>query len=31
MPPLLLTFDIFGTVVDWQTGLTTALAAHGMA
>ena len=28
-PPLLLTFDIFGTVLDWKTGLEEACAAHG--
>jgi len=27
--PLLLTFDIFGTVLDWKTGLEAACAAHG--
>jgi len=27
--PTLLTFDIFGTVVDWRRGLTEALAAVG--
>ena len=28
--PLLLTFDIFGTVIDWRQGLTEALRAHGV-
>ena len=27
--PALITFDIFGTVVDWKTGLERACAAHG--
>jgi 2-haloalkanoic acid dehalogenase type II len=27
--PALLTFDIFGTVVDWKTGFEQACAAHG--
>ncbi len=31
MPPRLLTFDVFGTVVDWRRGLTDALAAAGRA
>ncbi len=26
MRPLLLTFDVFGTLIDWQTGLSAALA-----
>jgi 2-haloalkanoic acid dehalogenase type II len=30
-PPRLLTFDLFGTVVDWRTGLERALTAHGIA
>lgn len=29
MRPSLLTFDVFGTLVDWRSGLGTALAAHG--
>ena len=29
MRPLLLTFDVFGTLVDWQTGLCADLAVHG--
>ncbi|MBI3468110.1 MAG: hypothetical protein HY000_34320 [Planctomycetes bacterium] len=29
MPPALLTFDIFGTVVDWRTGLRAALRELG--
>src|SRR5690349_25159875 len=29
--PRLLTFDLFGTVVDWRTGLRDAVAAHGLA
>lgn len=29
MPPRLLTFDLFGTVVDWRRGLAEALAAAG--
>jgi 2-haloalkanoic acid dehalogenase type II len=28
--PLLFTFDIFGTVVDWRRGLRGALARHGV-
>ncbi len=28
--PSLLTFDIFGTVLDWRTGLTASLKAHGV-
>lgn len=28
--PALMTFDIFGTVVDWRRGLTEATAAHGV-
>ncbi len=28
--PRLLTFDIFGTVVDWRRGLTQAVRAHGI-
>jgi 2-haloalkanoic acid dehalogenase type II len=28
-PPRLLTFDLFGTVVDWRSGLRQATAAHG--
>ena len=28
-PPSLLTFDIFGTVVDWRRGLTEASLVHG--
>ena len=27
--PELFTFDIFGTVIDWKTGLTEACRAHG--
>jgi 2-haloalkanoic acid dehalogenase type II len=30
MAPALLTFDIFGTVVDWRAGLRADLAAHGL-
>ena len=30
MTPTLLTFDIFGTVVDWRAGLRTDLATHGL-
>jgi len=30
MQPLLLTIDVFGTVVDWQTGLAAALASPGI-
>jgi 2-haloalkanoic acid dehalogenase type II len=30
-PPRLLTFDVFGTVVDWRRGLREAVAAHGVA
>src|SRR5262245_35372711 len=30
MAPTLLTFDIFGTVVDWRAGLRAALAPHGV-
>ncbi len=29
--PALLTFDVFGTVVDWRRGLADALAAAGVA
>jgi 2-haloacid dehalogenase len=29
--PRLLTFDIFGTVLDWRRGLQEALARHGVA
>ena len=29
MIPVILTFDVFGTIVDWRRGLTEALAAHG--
>lgn len=29
MSPALLTFDIFGTVVDWRRGLSEAAASHG--
>ena len=29
--PVLLTFDIFGTVIDWRRGLTEALAAVGVS
>jgi 2-haloalkanoic acid dehalogenase type II len=29
-PPSLLTFDIYGTVVDWRTGLARALAKEGI-
>ena len=29
--PTLLTFDIFGTVVDWRRGLRDAVARHGLA
>lgn len=28
--PTLLTFDIFGTVLDWRRGLVDAVAAHGV-
>jgi len=28
--PSLLTFDIFGTVVDWRRGLTGAVRSHGV-
>jgi 2-haloacid dehalogenase len=31
MAPTLLTFDIFGTVVDWRAGLRADLATQGMA
>jgi 2-haloalkanoic acid dehalogenase type II len=31
MAPTLLTFDIFGTVVDWRAGLRADLASHGLA
>jgi 2-haloacid dehalogenase len=31
MRPTLLTFDIFGTVVDWQRGLNEAIRAGGLA
>src|SRR4029077_12696886 len=31
MAPTLLTFDIFGTVVDWRAGLRADLAPHGLA
>ena len=31
MKPTLLTFDVFGTLVDWRAGLRTDLAAHGRA
>src|SRR5438270_7303083 len=27
--PLLLTFDIFGTVIDWREGLSRACSDHG--
>lgn len=30
MRPRLLTFDIFGTVLDWRRGLTEALASEGV-
>jgi 2-haloalkanoic acid dehalogenase type II len=30
MAPTLLTFDIFGTVVDWRAGLRADLAPHGL-
>ena len=30
-PPRLLTFDVFGTVIDWRRGLSDAVAAHGVA
>jgi 2-haloalkanoic acid dehalogenase type II len=30
MRPRLLTFDIFGTVIDWRRGLREALRRHGM-
>jgi 2-haloacid dehalogenase len=30
-PPHLLTFDIFGTVVDWRRGLRDALVARGVS
>ena len=29
-PPALLTFDIFGTIVDWRRGLAEAARAHGV-
>ena len=29
MPPTLLTFDVFGTVVDWRMGLRAVLAERG--
>jgi 2-haloalkanoic acid dehalogenase type II len=29
--PRLLTFDVFGTVIDWRRGLREAVAAHGVA
>jgi 2-haloalkanoic acid dehalogenase type II len=29
VPPALLTFDIFGTVLDWRRGLGEAAASHG--
>ena len=29
--PTMLTFDVFGTVVDWKAGLTAALAAEGVS
>lgn len=28
-PPALLTFDVFGTVLDWRRGLLESTAAHG--
>src|SRR4051794_9200380 len=28
MRPVLLTFDVFGTLVDWRAGLRADLAAH---
>lgn len=28
-PPCLITFDIFGTVLDWRSGLEQACAAAG--
>jgi 2-haloacid dehalogenase len=31
VPPRLLTFDVFGTVLDWRRGLSDALAARGRA
>src|SRR5262245_58019956 len=31
LPPRVLSFDIFGTVVDWRRGLLAALASHGAA
>jgi FMN phosphatase YigB (HAD superfamily) len=31
MAPQLITFDIFGTVLDWRRGLTANLAARGCA
>lgn len=30
MAPTLLTFDIFGTVLDWRVGLTKSLFRHGV-
>lgn len=30
MAPTLLTFDVFGTVLDWRRGLSEALAARGV-
>ncbi|WP_394826939.1 HAD family hydrolase [Pendulispora albinea] len=31
MNPILFTFDIFGTTLDWKRGMQEALAAHGHA
>ena len=31
MRPRLITFDVFGTVVDWRRGLTNDLAGRGIA
>lgn len=31
MKPALLSFDVFGTVVDWRLGLRRDLARHGLA
>ena len=30
-PPRLLTFDLFGTVVDWRSGIVSALSRSGVA
>jgi 2-haloalkanoic acid dehalogenase type II len=31
MPPALLTFDVFGTVLDWRRGLEGSLASRGIS